>query len=205
MNADEDDFRIGVPSRGGSRAAVAPGVAAERVPSPHEPLELRPGETELGRPVQAPADLAPLSAHDLAALKKLGDEQAARDMTEAELLLHSDPSGLGWLGWFGSPMLLAFFLGITGIFGIFLFNQTASLLQTLATIQEDWLRWSGYAGLALLGLCPQPPSCMQPATAPPAAPTAAPISAPVRASPEPTLLPMTPPASAPPAAPRPAP
>lgn len=159
---DDDDFRIGVPGVG--RAAVAPPPPLRTDPAKHEPearggnppemaAELRPGETELGRPPQVPADLAPLSAQDLAALKLLDDEQAARDVAEAELLLTSDPTGLGWLGWFGSPLAFAFLLGMTGVIGVFLFNQTATLLHTLASIQEDWLRWTGYAGLALLGAC----------------------------------------------------
>jgi uncharacterized membrane protein YcjF (UPF0283 family) len=100
-----------------------------------------------------PTDLAPLSATELAALKQLDDEQAARDIAEAELMLASDPTGLSWLGWFGSPLAFAFLLGMAGVFGIFLFNQTASLLNTLAAIQEDWLRWTGYGGLILFGIC----------------------------------------------------
>ena len=153
MKPDDDDFRIGVP---GGRAAVAPlpngFTPPARDAAPDAP-ELRPGETELGRPPQVPADLAELSIADLKALKLLDDEQAARDITEAELLLTSDPTGLGWLGWFGSPLAFAFLLGMTGIFGVFLFNQTASLLQTLASVQEDWLRWIGYGGLILFGAC----------------------------------------------------
>jgi putative membrane protein len=152
MKPDDDDFRIGVPGR----AAVAPlnGFAPPtRDAAPEAPPELRPGETELGRPPQVPADLAELSTADLAALKLLDEEQAARDVAEAELLLASDPTGLGWLGWFGSPLAFAFLLGITGVFGVFLFNQTASLLQTLASVQEDWLRWIGYGGLILFGSC----------------------------------------------------
>jgi uncharacterized membrane protein YcjF (UPF0283 family) len=156
MKPDDDDFRIGVPGVGRAAVAAPPAPVApprhEETAEP-EPPELRPGETELGRPPQVPADLAPLSTADLAALKLLDDEQAARDVAEAELLLASDPTGLGWLGWFGSPLAFAFLLGMTGVFGVFLFNQTASLLQTLAAIQEDWLRYTGYAGLALFGAC----------------------------------------------------
>jgi putative membrane protein len=151
MKSDDDDFRIGVP--GVNRAAVAPTAPPARKPEPESPPELRPGETELGRPPQVPSDLAPLSAADLVALKLLDDEQAARDVAEAEMLLASDPTGLGWLGWFGTPMAFAFLMGMTGVFGVFLFNQTASLLQTLAAVQEDWIRYTGYAGLALLGMC----------------------------------------------------
>jgi uncharacterized membrane protein YcjF (UPF0283 family) len=157
MKSDDDDFRIGVP--GVSRGAVAPPLGGLTPPTrpdadkPEEAPELRPGETELGRPPQVPADLAPLSTADLAALKLLDDEQAARDVAEAEMLLASDPTGLGWLGWFGTPLALAFLVGMTGVFGVFLFNQAASLLQTLATVQEDWLRYTGYGGLALFGAC----------------------------------------------------
>jgi uncharacterized membrane protein YcjF (UPF0283 family) len=155
MAPDDDDFRLGVPGTG--RAALAPPREGFAPPARHEEPapepELRPGETELGRPPQVPADLTPLSTDDLAALKLLDDEQAARDVAEAELLLASDPSGLGWLGWFGSPLAFAALLGATGLFGVFLFNQTASLLVTLGSLQEPWLRYTGYAGLGLFGLC----------------------------------------------------
>ncbi len=157
MKSDDDDFRIGVPGVG--RGAVASPLGGLTPPArqdaekPDEAPELRPGETELGRPPQVPSDLAPLSTADLAALKLLDEEQAARDVAEAELRLASDPTGLGWLGWFGTPLAFAFLLGMTGVFGVFLFNQTASLLQTLATVQEDWLRYTGYGGLALFGAC----------------------------------------------------
>ncbi len=155
MKSDDDDFRIGVPSMG--RSVLAPTLALGGwTPSERQddgtPPELRPGETELGRPPQVPSDLAPLTKDDLAALKVLDNEQAARDVAEAELLLTSDPTGLGWLGWFGSPLAFAFLLGMTGVIGIFLFNQTASLLQTLAA-QPEWAQYVGYTGLALFGVC----------------------------------------------------
>ncbi len=155
MKSDDDDFRIGVPSMG--RSVLAPTLALGGLtPSARQddgtPPELRPGETELGRPPQVPSDLAPLTKDDLAALKVLDNEQAARDVAEAELLLTSDPTGLGWLGWFGSPLAFAFLLGMTGVIGIFLFNQTASLLQTLAA-QPEWAQYVGYTGLALFGVC----------------------------------------------------
>ena len=142
----DDDFRIGVPGRGA--AVLAPTVARHDAGPP----ELRPGETELGRPPQVPADLAELSPDDRAALKLLDEEQAARDIVEAELLLASDPTGLGWLGWFGSPLAFAALLGMTGVFGVFLFNQTLQLLAALAA-QPEWARYVSYAGLALLGAC----------------------------------------------------
>ncbi|HEV3439186.1 MAG TPA: DUF697 domain-containing protein [Gemmata sp.] len=165
MNArDDDDIRIGVPTAG--RATVAStGVTSARLdPAPKNTeyratsstvdpgIELRPGETELGRPPQVPADLSPLSPEDLAKLRLLDDEQAAKELAEAELLLASDPSGLGWLGWFGSPLAFAFLVGMAGVFGIFLFNQTVSLLNALAA-QPEWAQYVGYSGLGLFGLC----------------------------------------------------
>jgi uncharacterized membrane protein YcjF (UPF0283 family) len=157
MKPDDDDLRLGVP--GGARAALASPPRGPASPGGHEPPpavpepELRPGETELGRPPQVPSDLGHLTADDLAALRLLDDEQAARDVSEAELLLASDPTGLGWFGWFGSPMAFAALMGVTGVFGVFLFNQTAALLVTLASIQDEWLRYAGYGGLCLFGLC----------------------------------------------------
>ena len=152
MKTDDDDFRIGVPGAGRSTLAQPSAPPAARRPEPEAPPELRPGETELGRPPQVPSDLGPLSTDDLAALKLLDDEQAARDIAEAEMLLVSDPTGLGWLGWFGSPLAFAALLGVTGVLGVFLFNQTAQLLQALAA-QPEWVQYIGYGGLILFGLC----------------------------------------------------
>jgi putative membrane protein len=146
MNSD-DDLRIGIPTAG--RAVVE---RPRRFDEDDPDLALRPGETELGRPPQVPADLAPLTPEELKALKALDDEQAAKDIAEAELLLASDPSGLGWLGWFGSPLALALLVGMTGVFGIFLFNQAVSLIAALSA-QPLWAQYVGFGGLIVFGLC----------------------------------------------------
>ena len=147
---DEDD-RLGVPTvpntRAGTRGFTPP--ARQEYDSP---VELREGETELGRPPQTPAGLAPLSDADRAALRKLDDEQATRELAEAEALLAADPTGLGWLGWFGTPLAFAFLVGSAGLAGLFVFNQVLSVLAGLAA-QPDWVRYAGYAGLVLLGGC----------------------------------------------------
>jgi putative membrane protein len=146
MNSD-DDLRIGIPTAG--RAVVE---RPRRFDEDDPDLALRPGETELGRPPQVPADLAPLTPEELKALKAIDDEQATKDIAEAELLLASDPSGLGWLGWFGSPLALALLVGMTGVFGIFLFNQAVSLIAALSA-QPLWAQYVGFGGLILFGLC----------------------------------------------------
>lgn len=144
---DIDDDRVGVPTAGGV------GLRGVTPPARHEPPpELREGETELGRPPQAPADLAPLTDADRDRLREHDDERAARELAEAERLITADPSGLGWLGWFGSPLALAFLVGAGGLAGLFVFNQVLSVLAALAT-QPDYLRYAGYAGLVLLGGC----------------------------------------------------
>jgi putative membrane protein len=147
MASSDDDLRIGIPTAG--RGVVD---RPRRFAEDDADLALRPGETELGRPPQVPADLAPLTLEELKALKALDDEQAAKDVAEAELLLASDPTGLGWLGWFGSPIAFALLLGVTGVFGIFLFNQAVSLVAALAA-QPLWAQYVGFAGLILFGLC----------------------------------------------------
>jgi len=151
----DDDVRIGVPTVG-----RAPGLPEPVGRTPHtidelgdaSLLELRPGETELGRPPQVPADLSPLSPEDVAKLRLLDEEQAARDLAEAEILLASDPTGLGWLGWFGTPLVFAFLLGMAGVFGLFFLNQTMTLLAALST-QPVWAQYVGYGGLGLFAFC----------------------------------------------------
>jgi uncharacterized membrane protein YcjF (UPF0283 family) len=143
----DDDARIGVPTAG--RTAGFPSTSRREDDTV---AELRPGETELGRPPQIPADLSPLSPEDLAKLKLLDDEQAAKDIAEAELLLAADPTGLGWLGWFGSPLVFAFLLGISGVFGVVFFNQALTLIQTLRS-QPEWAQWVGFAGVGLFAVC----------------------------------------------------
>src|SRR5581483_4183665 len=150
----DDDLRIGVPTAGRTAAPPAPPDRGEREPParPDPSVELREGETELGRPPQVPSGLALLSDEDRATLRRLEEEQAAKDLAEAELLLASDPSGLGWLGWFGSPLAFAFLVGTAGLAGLFVFNQVLSVLHALAA-QPAWAQYAGYGGLALLGGC----------------------------------------------------
>lgn len=150
---EDDGLRIGVP---GSRNreyvpshAAAPAAAPPLSP---EDVELREGETELGRPPQVPEALSQLSPEDRAKLRQLEEEAAARDLSEAELLLASDSSGLGWLGWFGSPLALTFLVLMVGLAGLFVFNQVTSTLNSLAG-QPEWIRYLGHAGLILLGGC----------------------------------------------------
>lgn len=149
----DDDARIGVPTAGRAAAAVSPPPARqERSPEPDPDLELREGETELGRPPQVPTGLALLSDEDRRRLRELEEEAAAKELAEAELLIASDPSGLGWLGWFGTPLALALLVGSVGLAGLFVFNQVLSVLNTLAA-QPEWARYAGYAGLVLFAGC----------------------------------------------------
>lgn len=146
----DDDDRIGVPTAG--RTATLPPPPEPVAFRPSEPVELREGETELGRPPQVPTALDLLSDADRATLRKLEEEQAAKDLAEAELLIAADPTGLGWLGWFGAPMILSFVVGSVGLAGLFTANQVLALVANLNAL-PDWARYTGYAGLALLTGC----------------------------------------------------
>jgi putative membrane protein len=151
----DDDDRIGVPTAG--RAATLPKPPREDLggltpPARQDDVELREGETELGRPPQVPAALDLLSDADRATLRKLDEERAAKELAEAELLLAADPTGLGWLGWFGAPLVLAFVAGSVGLAGLFTANQALALVANLNAL-PDWARYTGYAGLALLCGC----------------------------------------------------
>ena len=76
----DDDDRIGVPTAG--RTATLPPLPEPIAFRPSEPVELREGETELGRPPQVPAALDMLSDADRAVLRKLEEEQAAKRRAE---------------------------------------------------------------------------------------------------------------------------
>lgn len=148
----DDDDRIGVPTAGRTATLPPPGPPVGP-PAPHpEPVELREGETELGRPPQVPAVLDLLSDADRGTLRRLAEEQAAGELAEAERLLAADPTGLGWLGWFGGPLVFAAVVGSIGLAGLFTANQVLALLANLAA-QPEWARYVGYAGLALLAGC----------------------------------------------------
>jgi uncharacterized membrane protein YcjF (UPF0283 family) len=145
--ADDDD-RIGVPA--GRRTAVCEAPPSARCD--FDDTELRPGETELGRPPQVPRDLAPLSDDDRRRLREAEEAQAARELAEAEELLASDPAVLRWTGVFAHPLAAAFLVGMAGVLGLFVYSQALSVLNGL-TSQPDWARYVGTGGLALLGGC----------------------------------------------------
>jgi len=154
---DDDDDRIGVPVAARSAAAVAemaapPPPRIEVSPTPDPTIELREGETELGRPPQVPGALDLLSDQDRARLRQMEEEQAAKELAEAEMLIAADPTGLSWLGWFSGPLVLAVLVGSIGLVGFFLFNQVLSVLHTLSS-QPEWVQYIGYAGLVLFGGC----------------------------------------------------
>ncbi len=143
-----DDDRIGVPT-----LRLRPLQAPQRLPEPIFPIDeepfLRAGETDLGRPAQLPSHVAPLADDDRRRLREADEQQALRDLAEAEELMASDPA-LRWFGWFAHPLAAAFLLGSAGALGLFLYSQTLSILANLAT-QPEWMQYCGYAGLGICG------------------------------------------------------
>lgn len=151
MPADpwDDDDRIGVPVAGVLPRGPEPRGASAPPRSPEAPPTLRDFDTELGRPAQVPAHVAPLTDDDRRRLREAEEEQALRDLAEAEEMLASDPAVLRWAGWFASPLAGALLLGAAGALGLFLYSQALSILANLATLPE-YVRYAGYAGLAIL-------------------------------------------------------
>ncbi len=142
-----DDDRIGVPTIG-----VRPAQTAERAPEPlwaEEEPSLRAGETDLGRPPQLSTHVAPLTDDDRRRVREADEQQALRDLAEAEELMASDPA-LRWFGWFAHPLAAALLLGSAGALGLFLYSQVLSILANLAT-QPEWMQYCGYVGLTLCG------------------------------------------------------
>jgi uncharacterized membrane protein YcjF (UPF0283 family) len=150
---DEDD-RIGLPV---SRKSASPKSQVETRPADSgratlgletEP-ELRPGDAGLGRPAMVPAAVSPLSDDDRRRLREADEDQARRDLAEAEELLAADPAVLRWAGWFAHPLAGAVLLGSAGVLGLFLYSQVLTILANIAT-QPTWAQYAGYGGLALL-------------------------------------------------------
>ena len=86
----DDDMRIGVPTA--SRGGVAVPHVRQRAPSPDPDVELREGETELGRPPQVPSGLALLSDADRTRLRQMEEEQASKELAEDEMLIPTEPT-----------------------------------------------------------------------------------------------------------------
>ncbi len=142
-----DDNMLGIPV--GRKTATLPEPA--RPQSAREP-ELRPGETELGRPTNIPHDLRLLTDEDRKRIQIEDEAQAVRELAEAEELLASDPEVFGWLGFLSHPVAFAFLIGMAAILALFLYAQAMSVLGSLA-MQPAWAQTVGYTGLALLGFC----------------------------------------------------
>lgn len=141
-----DDDRIGVPAAGPALAVPPPPPLP---PASDAEPQLREGETDLGRPPQIPVDSRPLTDADLRQLREADEQQALRDLAEAEELLVSDPS-IRWIGWFAHPLAAAFLVGSAGLLGLFLYSQILGILANLAA-QPVWAQYLGYAGIALCG------------------------------------------------------
>src|SRR5262245_20106358 len=126
-----DDEHIGLPRPGGQPAVLPrrprPG---DEPPGSHGP-ELRSGDTDLGRPPQVPATAAPLTDDDRRRLREADEQQALRDLAEAEEMVASDPSVMRWMGWFAHPLAVAFLVGAVGALGLFLYSQALAILANL--------------------------------------------------------------------------
>ena len=96
-----------------------------------------------------PASSAPLTDDDRRRLREAEEEQALRDLAEAEEMLASDPAVMRWAGWFAHPLAAAFLLGSVGALGLFLYSQALTILANIA-IQPTWVQYPGYAALGLL-------------------------------------------------------
>ncbi|MGL4424165.1 MAG: hypothetical protein ACRCZF_26150, partial [Gemmataceae bacterium] len=142
VSVEFDDERIGIPVPRRPKPSVATNIDSDLADAP-EPVELRPGETELGRPVQVARDLQPLSETDRARILAAEESEAARALLEAEELLNSEPVGLSWLGGWASPVAGALLLAAIGLFGLFVTSQVLSTLQALST-QPTWVQYVGY-------------------------------------------------------------
>lgn len=145
----DDDERIGIPHAGQVntlRDRTPPPAPTE--PASDESLELREGDTHLGRPISIPKHVSPLTDTDRETLRKADEAQALQELAEAEELLASDPE-IGWLGGFAQPLAVVFLIGSAGVLGLFVFSQAITVLGHLA-VQPLAIRIPGSIALAIL-------------------------------------------------------
>jgi putative membrane protein len=142
----DDDDRVGL-ARGAARVPSHPSPLPPVV-KPEEPC-LREGDNELGRPIQRPLQAAPLTKEDHQRIAAAEDAEVQRALDQAEELMASDPA-LPWLGWFAHPIATALLLGSAAIFGLYLYSQTLSIIETLDK-RPLWLQITGYTILGFLG------------------------------------------------------
>ncbi len=112
-------------------------------------FELRPGDSGEDRPPQAPHSLAPLTEADRLAIANAEDRLLEKELREAEDLIASEPSVLGLPSWISHPVMASVVLGTGAVLGLFIFNQFASALSLMGSLQGFWM-YGGYVGLGLL-------------------------------------------------------
>lgn len=137
----------GVPK---SNGVPLPDVGSFQKPQPKE-FEARPGDSGEDRPSQVPFGLSPLNTADMKALEAAEETLLRRELREAEELIASEPSVLGLPSYLSNPLMGSILIGTSAVLGLFLFNQIASALAILGTLQGFWL-YGGYVGLGLLAL-----------------------------------------------------
>lgn len=149
----EDDGRDFLPGTGRPALSVVPAPEPElrlHEPRQEQPLEPRQGDTALGRPVPVAAEQRPLTPEESAAVR--AEALKAQEQLANELMYAGSVPGFEWVGRFASPLLYAVAFGTFGVFGVFVFNQTAQLLGVLAEM-PFWAQCVGYSGLGVFGLC----------------------------------------------------
>lgn len=153
MSTDDNDGRDFLPGSGRPPLAVVPRPEPElrlHEPKPEPPLEPRAGDTALGRPIPVAAEQCPLTADEVARDDRAKQVEAAR-MAD-ELIYARAVPGLDWFGRFASPLVYALAFGTIGVFGVFVFNQTAQLIGALEQ-SPFWAQCVGYAGLGVFAFC----------------------------------------------------
>ncbi len=125
-------------------AAAAPTVTPG---SPHE-IELRPGETDLGRPIQKPMQMRPLTDADREAIHRAEVEEAAKELARIEEALTPDDGFFNLPRLLSGPLLGSLLLGSIALLALFGLSQTLSMLDHLAQ-QPEWVRYAGYTALGI--------------------------------------------------------
>ena len=133
----------------------APIRAMPKAPMPAQRTEVRefeprPGDSGEDRPLQVPRQLQALSEADIKALADAEERLLQKELREAEELLACEPSFFSLPAYLSHPLMGAVVAGMTGVLGLFVFNQVMQALSIIGTLQGPWMI-AAYAGLGLFG------------------------------------------------------
>jgi hypothetical protein len=154
--SEEEDRPIGRP-RQIPRPEFSPPVTVEEsqtvAPGGDVLVDAEPRAGEgLGRPTQPPKEMRSITDSDRGILVEQQKRAEEAEKQRIDDLLNSEAALLRLPAYLGHPLIVAFFVGMAALVGLFVVSHITSTLAAMETFAPGF-RYAGYAALSLLALC----------------------------------------------------